>query len=212
MSETPQPTLFPSPSPSPSPSTVAVPGLRYVADWLSPGTGEALLSHIDAAPWSAQLKRRVQHYGHRYDYGRRSVRADRQEPAPPIPVWAGELAARLVGEGLMDGDAEQVIVNEYEPGQGISAHVDCLPCFGPVIAAISLGSSCLMDFSNPEDGTKLAVPLAPGSLLVMTGPARFTWRHAIAARKSDPGAAGRVPRGRRVSVTFRMLLRDQRRP
>ncbi|MEU4849263.1 alpha-ketoglutarate-dependent dioxygenase AlkB [Streptomyces gilvosporeus] len=88
----------------------------------------------------------------------------------------------------------------------MSAHIDCLPCFGPVIAAISLGSGCLMDFTDPEDGAKLGVPLAPGSLLVMTGPARYTWRHAIAPRKSDPGPTGRVPRGRRVSVTFRTLL------
>ncbi|MFI0733014.1 alpha-ketoglutarate-dependent dioxygenase AlkB [Streptomyces sp. NPDC021225] len=183
----------------------AVPGLRYIADWLTPHAGAALLARIDAASWSAQLKRRVQHYGHRYDYGRRSVAADSAESAPPLPDWARELATRLVAEKLMDEKAEQVIVNEYQPGQGISAHVDCVPCFGPVVAAISLGSSCLMDFTDPTDATKLAVPLAPGSLLVMAGPARYTWRHAIAPRKSDPGAAGRVPRGRRVSVTFRTI-------
>ncbi|WP_344528242.1 alpha-ketoglutarate-dependent dioxygenase AlkB [Streptomyces albiaxialis] len=189
----------------PQPSVV-VPGLRYIADWLTPGACQALLSDIDAAAWSARLKRRVQHYGHRYDYGRRSVAGHQQEAAPPLPEWARRTAARLVREGRMDREAEQVIVNEYQPGQGISAHVDCLPCFGPVIAAISLVSGCLMDFTHPEDGAKLAVPLAPGSLLVMSGPARYTWRHAIAARKSDPGTTGRIPRGRRVSVTFRTLL------
>ncbi|MGV9848270.1 alpha-ketoglutarate-dependent dioxygenase AlkB [Streptomyces sp. NPDC003442] len=185
---------------------ITVPGLQYIADWLTPDACQALLTDIDAEEWSAQLKRRVQHYGHRYDYGRRSVTGDRQAAAPPLPVWAREAAARLTREGLMDQEAEQVIVNEYQPGQGISAHVDCLPCFGPVIAAISLGSGCLMDFTHPKNSTKLAMPLAPGCLLVMTGPARHTWRHAIAARKSDPGTTGRVPRGRRVSVTFRTLL------
>ncbi|KAB2339688.1 alpha-ketoglutarate-dependent dioxygenase AlkB [Actinomadura rudentiformis] len=188
-----------------APST-SVPGLHYIADWISPDVTDALLADIDAEPWSTELKRRVQHYGHRYDYGRRSVAA----ASPPLPVWARQAAARLVGEGLMDREADQVIVNEYQPGQGISAHVDCVPCFGPVVAAISLGSSCLMDFTHPEDGLKLAVRLAPGSLLVMTGPARFTWRHAIAARKSDPGATGRVPRGRRVSMTFRTIIHPKR--
>ncbi|TJZ54508.1 alpha-ketoglutarate-dependent dioxygenase AlkB [Streptomyces piniterrae] len=184
----------------------AVPGLRYVADWLAPDACAALLSHIDAAEWSTRLRRRVQHYGHRYDYGRRSVAADPHgAPAPPIPEWLREHAARLVGEGVLDRAADQVIINEYQPGQGISAHVDCVPCFGPVVAAISLGSACVMDFTHPEDGTKAALPLAPGSLCAMTGPARFTWRHAIAARKSDPGAAARIPRGRRVSVTFRTM-------
>lgn len=187
---------------------VSVPGLRYLADWITPATGEAVLRDIDAAPWSTQLKRRVQHYGHRYDYGRRSVAADQRAGVTPLPAWARQLSDRLVAEGLLDRDAEQVIVNEYQPGQGISAHVDCVPCFGPVVAAISLGSNCVMDFTQPEDDSKMAVPLAPGSLLVMTGPARYVWRHAIAARRSDPGIAGRVPRARRVSVTFRTLPRS----
>ncbi|MFE9098736.1 alpha-ketoglutarate-dependent dioxygenase AlkB [Streptomyces sp. NPDC007264] len=188
---------------------VSVPGLRYVPGWLGPDAGRVLLSRIDAAEWSGELRRRVQHYGHRYDYGRRSVAADAQAgtAAPPLPPWAREPAARLVEEGFMDQAADQVIVNEYQPGQGISAHVDCVPCFGPVVAAVSLGSGCVMDFTHPGDRTKVEVRLAPGSLCVMTGPARYEWRHGIAARKSDPGSPARVPRGRRVSVTFRTVLR-----
>jgi alkylated DNA repair dioxygenase AlkB len=190
--------------------SASVPGLRYIADWISPQTSHALLSDIDTEPWSTQLKRRVQHYGHRYDYGRRSVTASSQTAVPPLPAWARQAATRLVNEGLMDREADQVIINEYQPGQGISAHIDSLPHFGPVVAAISLSSGCLMDFTNPADGSTLSVPLAPGSLLVMTGPARFTWRHAIAARRSDPGPTGRIPRGRRVSITFRTLIHPSR--
>jgi alkylated DNA repair dioxygenase AlkB len=63
----------------------------------------------------------------------------------------------------MKQEADQAIINEYQPGQGISPHVDCVPCFGPVVAAISLGSDCVMDFTHPEDGTKVAVHLTPGS-------------------------------------------------
>lgn len=106
----------------------------------------------------------------------------------------------------MEPRADQAIINEYQPGQGISAHVDCVPCFGPVVAAISLGSGCVMDFTYPEDGRKAEVYLAPGSLCVMTGPARYEWRHGIAARKSDRRAGTRVLRGRRVSVTFRAVV------
>ncbi|MFF0446664.1 alpha-ketoglutarate-dependent dioxygenase AlkB [Streptomyces sp. NPDC004609] len=187
---------------------LAVPGLRYVPDWLDPAACRELLSHIDGAEWSTELRRRVQHYGHRYDYGRRSVTSDSRtpDPAPPLPPWALDLAERLVREGLMEQAADQAIINEYQPGQGISPHVDCVPCFGPVVAAISLGSGCVMDFTRPEDGTKAAVSLAPGSLCVMTGPARYERRHGIAARKSDPGPVARIPRGRRVSVTFRTVL------
>ncbi|MFD1538092.1 alpha-ketoglutarate-dependent dioxygenase AlkB [Nonomuraea guangzhouensis] len=182
-----------------------VPGLRYVADWLAPEACASLLAFIDAAEWSTELRRRVQHYGQRYDYARRSVAADPRD-ALPLPAWAREQAIRLVREGIMDQEPDQAIINEYQPGQGISPHIDCVPCFGPVVAAISLGSGCDMDFTHPEAGERSPVRLAPGSLCVMTGPARYAWRHGIAARKSDPGAAGRVPRGRRVSVTFRTII------
>lgn len=186
-----------------------VPGLFYIADWLSAEACEDLLAAVDAAEWSTQLRRRVQHYGHRYDYGRRSLSAggSSAEEAPPMPSWVVSHAVRLVDEGFMEAVPDQAIVNEYLPGQGISAHVDCVPCFGPVVAAVSLGSACVMDFANPEDGGRAAVRLAPGSLCVMTGPARYVWRHSIAARKSDPGVeGGRVGRGRRISVTYRCVL------
>lgn len=197
----------------PSGAPEPVPGLRYVAGWLSPGACADLLSLIDGAEWSTELRRRVQHYGHRYDYGRRGVVTDAAvASAPPLPTWARAQAARLVHEGVMAEEADQAIINEYLPGQGISPHVDCVPCFGPVVAAISLGSGCVMDFTHPDDGAKVSVPLAPGSLCVMTGPARYTWRHGIAARKSDPGPAGRLPRGRRVSVTYRTVLDASGRP
>ncbi|MEV7181303.1 alpha-ketoglutarate-dependent dioxygenase AlkB [Kitasatospora sp. NPDC093679] len=183
-----------------------VPGLVQVDGWLAERRCAGLLARIDADPWSAQLRRRVQHYGHRYDYGRRGLAAGPAvEPAPPLPDWALALAARLLDEGHLDAPAEQVIVNEYLPGQGIGAHVDCVPCFGPVVAALSLGSAAVMDFTDPAGGRRVPVPLAPGGLTVLTGPARYAWRHAIPARRSDPGPDGRVPRGRRVSVTFRTL-------
>ncbi|MFI6393964.1 alpha-ketoglutarate-dependent dioxygenase AlkB [Nonomuraea sp. NPDC050540] len=185
----------------------SVPGLRYIPDWLAPPACESLLLIIDATSWSTQLRRRVQHYGHHYDYVRRGMaRNSASATAPALPSWAGELAARLVREGIMDQEADQVIVNDYQPGQGISPHVDCVPCFGPVVAAVSLGSPCLMDFTHSAEKKKVSVGLAPGSLCVMTGPARYAWRHSIAARKSDPGPTGRVARGRRVSVTFRTVI------
>jgi alkylated DNA repair dioxygenase AlkB len=186
-----------------------VPGLHYLPNWLDADAQRSVLASVDAAPWSAELRRRVQHYGHRYDYGRRSVAGGGPDErvAAPIPPWAAELAERLHAEGHTAEPADQVIVNEYEPGQGISAHVDCVPCFGPAVAAISLGSSCVMDFIDPAGTTRVGVPLQPGSLSVMTGPSRYTWKHAIAARRSDPGPFGRVQRGRRVSVTFRTVLR-----
>ncbi|MFC4563987.1 alpha-ketoglutarate-dependent dioxygenase AlkB [Nocardiopsis mangrovi] len=199
--------LFTHPSPGRAGAeTGGVPGLRVIPGWLGPGACTALLECIDSAEWSTELRRRVQHYGRRYDYGRRGVAADPAAPAaPPLPGPVRALATRLIDERVMDAEADQAIVNEYLPGQGIGPHVDCVPCFGPVVASVSLGSACDMDFTDPAGGAKIAVRLTPGSLCVMSGPARYEWRHGIAARKSDPGQAGRVQRGRRVSVTLRTV-------
>ncbi len=125
----------------------------------------------------------------------------------PLPDWLRPLALAVSGPGLLDAVPDQVIVNEYRPGQGISAHVDCLPCFGPRIATLSLGAACVMRFRHPGTGTYVERALEPGSLRVLAGPARTDWRHEIPARKSDVVDGVRRARGRRVSVTFRTIVR-----
>jgi alkylated DNA repair dioxygenase AlkB len=95
-----------------------------------------------------------------------------------------------------------VIVNEYEPGQGIAAHVDCVPCFGETITSLSLASPCVMDFMGKE-GEKAPQFLEPRSLVVLSGPARYQWRHSIAPRKTDKYQGDIIPRRRRLSLTFR---------
>jgi alkylated DNA repair dioxygenase AlkB len=57
------------------------------------------------------------------------------------------VAARLVADGHMAADPDQLLVNEYGPGPGITAHVDCLPCFGPVVCSHTLDSQCAMELS-----------------------------------------------------------------
>ena len=184
---------------APSPSDV--PGLIYTPEFINTEVEAALLAQIDAAPWITDLKRRVQHYGWRYDYKARSVPPDAY--LGPLPEWLTPFAHRLADEGLFETPPDQAIINEYLPGQGIAPHIDCEPCFGPVIASLSLGGSCVMVFSREE--RKAPITLAPRSMVVMTGEARELWKHGIPARKSDPGPGGSAPRGRRVSVTFRVV-------
>lgn len=45
-----------------------------------------------------------------------------------LPAWAAEIAGNLHRMGLFDRSQDQVIVNEYNPVQGIGAHIDCKPC------------------------------------------------------------------------------------
>lgn len=181
-----------------------VPGLIVVARYLPDSEQSALTATIDALPWITDLKRRVQHYGYRYDYKSRSI--DRAMYLGPLPGWAAALADRLHAEGHAPICPDQLIVNEYQPGQGIAPHVDCTPCFGDTIISISLGSACVMEFRPLSGGQPIPFLLQPGSMLVMQGEARMAWKHGIPARKSDVVGGETIARGRRLSLTFRQVL------
>src|SRR5690606_19132330 len=125
----------------------------------------------------------------------------------PLPSWALALATRLHTEGLMPQLADQLIVNEYTPGQGISKHIDCKPCFGPVVASLSLGGATTMVLQHGRE-QKVDLRLPVRSLLVLADDARYEWTHMIPARASDMVDGVRRARARRVSLTFRTVLRS----
>ena len=181
-----------------------VSGLSYIPDFIDSATESALIKTIDAQPWITELKRRVQHYGWWYDYKARSVTNNLRIGV--LPDWLQTYAVRLQQAGLFNETPDQVIVNEYQSGQGISAHVDCVPCFADTIASLSLGSPCVMDFNHSKTGEKSSLLLEPRSLLVLTGDARYIWQHAIAGRKTDRYSGQIINRNRRVSLTFRKVL------
>lgn len=176
-------------------------GLRYIPNFISAAQSAELLERIDKQDWRADLKRRVQHYGYIYDYRSRGISHDMK--LGPLPNWLSELGSKLVEQNIFAQIPDQVIINEYEPGQGISAHIDCVPCFGNHIASISLGGAVNMEFD--KGGEIHSLRLMPQSLLVLSGEARLKWRHAIAARKSDRVDEQKVARSRRVSLTFRTV-------
>jgi alkylated DNA repair dioxygenase AlkB len=184
----------------------AVSGLIYIPEFIDSAIESALIKTIDAQPWITELKRRVQHYGWRYDYKARSVTNDLRIGV--LPDWLQTYAVRLQQAGLFNETPDQVIVNEYQSGQGISAHVDCVPCFADTISSLSLGSPCVMDFNHSKTGEKSSLLLEPRSLLVLTGDARYIWQHAIAGRKTDRYCGQIINRNRRVSLTFRKVLAD----
>lgn len=179
-------------------------GLRYQNGYVESRLEARLLEVIDAEPWLDDLKRRVQHYGYRYDYRSRSI--DRSMYLGPLPPWACYFAQKLHHDGLLPYEPDQVIVNEYQPGQGIAAHIDCTPCFEDGIASISLGSACVMQFTHRlSEQDRLDVPLMPRSVVALSGEARYEWLHGIRPVKSDVIAGRKYLRGRRVSLTFRKV-------
>lgn len=184
-----------------------VEGLRYLENWLSVEEANAILAQVDGGQWMNDLQRRVQHYGYRYDYKARKIVNDAY--LGPLPAWSLPVVERLVAEGVCPEAPDQLIVNEYEPGQGISKHVDCVPCFSDTIVSITLGSSALMQFRQLKTGEICPILLMPGSLVAMQGEARYQWQHEIPARKTDNWQGRKWQRGRRVSLTFRKVLLEE---
>lgn len=193
--------LFPA-DPSPEPPD----GLTYREDHITRNDADALLAAVDASAWIADLNRRVQLYGYRYDYKTRQARRD--DRIGPLPDVLQRVAIGLTREGVFAKSPDQVIVNEYLPGQGISAHIDCRPCFGETIAILSLGSACVMRFAHHSSSRTVELALRPLSLLTLSGEARHEWTHAIPARKSDLIDGEKHSRSRRVSLTFRTMRFD----
>jgi len=95
-------------------STILVP------NFLSEAQEAQIVAAIDRGPWRDDLRRRVQHFGWRYDYKAREI--DLSMRLGPLPEWAMVLAKRLKAEGYLPHIADQVIVNEYVGKQGINKH------------------------------------------------------------------------------------------
>ncbi|WP_218079428.1 alpha-ketoglutarate-dependent dioxygenase AlkB [Anthocerotibacter panamensis] len=181
-----------------------IPGLTYIRNYINPSRHDTILEEIYKGKWLNDLKRRVQHYGYKYDYKSRSI--DRSMYLGNLPPWAHTLALELYQYGYTSEIFDQAIVNEYEPGQGISRHIDCPSCFKNVIVSISLGSSCVMNLEHRRTGSKTSILLEPRTLLVMQNEARYEWLHSIPARKMDTFDGYEILRKTRVSLTFRKVI------
>lgn len=191
------------------PKITDIKGLRYVRNFITKQEHDYLLQQIDASVWLDDLKRRVQHYGYKYDYKRRNI--DLSMKIGELPSWALQVANKMYAEGLINYLPDQVIVNEYQVGQGISPHIDCEPCFEDTIISLSLGSACVMDFVHKDDKEqKLHKLLEPCSLVILQDEVRYNWLHGIKPNKTDNYNGRKIVRQRRVSLTFRKVILNEK--
>ena len=175
-----------------------IPGLRYAPGYLDVSEHDRVLGTVSGSGWQDAGGRRIQFYGHWYHHAKGVY------PVGDLPDWALALASRLHQDGLMPCVADQLIVTEYQPGEGIRPHVDA-PVFADVIVGVTLGSTCVMEFARVGNPTE-RVLLEPRSAVVLAGEVRQEWQHAIPARTGDEWEGLTLPRARRVSLTFRRML------
>jgi alkylated DNA repair dioxygenase AlkB len=183
------------------PAAPMPPGWRYAPDFLSADEEAALIGLMADLPLAAAryksytARRRVASYGGRFDYD-----ANRLRPAQPLVEPLHGLRARVAQwMGVAPEKLAHVLVAEYPPGAPLGWHRD-VPDFEDVVG-VSLGSEAVLRFRpyppvDPKRGDIVRVDVAPRSIYMMRGPARWDWQHSVA-----PGT------GLRWSITFRTLAR-----
>ncbi|EGD76974.1 Alkbh6 protein [Salpingoeca rosetta] len=185
-----------------------VPGLDevfYIPNFISDEDAQRVLDNIYAAPkpkWVHLKNRRLQNWGApeepaTSELGRSSVakRSDKCMLEQPLPSWLSPWTKTVSDLGIFGEDrlqANHVLINEYEPGQGIMPHEDG-PLYVPTIATISLGSHTVLNFYDKQqrsdtktanyDGNNASEPGNDDSL-----PQRTASDPALAAGEGDHDA------------------------
>ena len=184
----------------------AVPGLTLYPDFISLAHEEELLKEIDQQPWVVDYNRRLQYYGYRNEL-------EAPYDLVPFPVAIApkmySLSEEIVKQGILLEQPDQVIINEYDPGQGIRPHKD-RNYFENQICGVNLGSGCVMQFI--KSGEKIEVEMPRRSIYVMQDEARTRYKHAIPPRKKDKLEGNVQHRERRVSITYRKVKMNKVKP
>lgn len=172
-------------------------GLIYIEDFLTEAEEKFIVEDLDRHKWSNELRRRVQHYGYKYDYTKKSI--SHSMKVDDLLLWMIDIGKRIEKQFVIL-PPDQVIVNEYIPGQGISRHIDCIPCFKDTIISISLLSPCIMEFQKLDSIKHLT--LKPRSVLVLQGESRYRWTHSIPTHFNKQQNI----QSRRISITYRNVI------
>ncbi len=98
-----------------------VPGLQVYPDFIDPSMEEELINEIDAQIWVVDYNRRLQYYGYRNELESPYDLVTFPVPFPPL---IQKLSEKIVTRNILSSQPDQVIINEYVPGEGIRPHKD----------------------------------------------------------------------------------------
>jgi len=179
----------------------AVPGLYLYPNFIEEAVEEQLLTEIDSQTWIVDYLRRLQYYGYRNELDKPYDLIKFPVAMPPL---IEQLSQKIVAQGIVLIQPDQVIINEYVPGEGIKPHKD-RAYYENQICGVNLGSSCIMRFIRGANLEIIDVEIPRRSLYVMQDDARKKWKHGIPPRKKDVVQGHVQHRERRVSITYRKV-------
>ena len=191
--------------PAPTPATELPEGMVYQPEFLTPDQERTLIDVVASLPVKEMnyrgytARRRVLSFGGSYDF-----QALRLDAAPSLPAALEPLRRQVAAWlGVVPEAFTQCLVAEYREGTPLGWHRD-VPDFEDIVG-ISLGNEAVMRFRPypPQPGRRedvLRFVVAPRSIYLLRGAARWNWQHAVSPTKAL-----------RYSVTFRTAAARGRR-
>lgn len=186
----------------------ALPGLFLYPNFIDEAREKQLLYEIDNQTWIVDYLRRLQYYGYRNELDKPYDLIPFPIPMPPLIY---QLSQEIVEQKILLLQPDQVIINEYVPGEGIKPHKD-RTYYENQICGVNLGSGCIMRFIKGLNEEVMDIEIPRRSLYVMQDDARKKWKHGIPPRKKDNIDGAIQHRERRVSITYRKVKPEKVHP
>jgi len=124
------------------------------------------------------------------------------------------LAERLEADNIFSIKPDHIIINKYKQNGNriwsIPPHIDSPHFFGDIIASLTLGNLCIVEFykaHHDSDQLILVKKVLPKSLYVMTDESRYVYYHRIPDRRYNEKRSLEEKSNTRISLSFRNLVK-----
>lgn len=157
------------------------PTIYYIPNFITAEEESHILKNVYSTPkpkWTNLSHRRLQDYG--------GVPHEKGLIPEKIPDWLQIYTKKIDKLNIFEKPANQILINEYLPGQGIMPHTDG-PIFYPTIATVTCGSHTVLEFlENTENRDKVCeLLLERCSLVIVKDDLYSKYLHSISERCSD---------------------------